>query len=88
MRNSVTPVLQGSYYGTLQQGTRLAYVDGARPATASGPYLGRGSKCSGNDDTCEAPKAKGTDMCVGHLRSAGLLKKGGDGGKANPSADS
>jgi hypothetical protein len=88
MRNNVTPVLQGSYYGTLQQGSRLAHVDGARLAAPSGPYLGRGSKCSGNDDTCEAPKAKGTDMCVGHLRSAGLLKKGGKDAEVNSPTDS
>lgn len=34
----------------------------------------REGKCLGNDDTCGARKAKGTDYCVGHLRSMGLLE--------------
>lgn len=88
MSKNVTPVLQGSYYGDLQQGYRQSVSVDARPATASGPYLGRGSKCSANNDTCEAPRAKGTELCVGHLRSAGLLKKGGKDAEADAPADS
>jgi hypothetical protein len=34
----------------------------------------REGKCIGNDDTCGARKAKGTDWCVGHMRSLGLLE--------------
>jgi hypothetical protein len=42
--------------------------EGSRPASASGPYIGR-NRCIANNDTCEGPKAKDTDYCVGHLRS-------------------
>ena len=60
-------------YGQPVSNQRLAHTDGARLATASAPYVGRG-KCAGNDDTCEGPKAKGTDFCIGHLRSQGQAK--------------
>jgi hypothetical protein len=50
---------------------RLAFYDGARIAAPSAPYVGRGNKCSANEDTCEAMRAKGTEFCVGHLRSVG-----------------
>lgn len=43
-------------------------ADGSRLAAASGPYLGR-NRCVANNDTCNGPKAKGTEYCVGHLRS-------------------
>jgi hypothetical protein len=55
-------------YGAPVTGQRLAHTDGARIAAASAPYIGR-NRCIANDDTCEGPKAKGTDYCVGHLRS-------------------
>lgn len=57
-------------YGKPVTGYRLAAIEGARLAAASGPYVGR-NRCIANDDTCEAPKAKGTDYCIGHLRSNG-----------------
>lgn len=31
------------------------------------------SLCHGNEYTCGARKANGTEFCAGHLRSAGLL---------------
>jgi hypothetical protein len=62
-----------SYYGQPVSGIRLAPTDGAKIATASGPYIGR-NRCIANEDTCEGPKAKGTDFCVGHLRSQGAAK--------------
>lgn len=34
----------------------------------------REGKCIGNDNTCGARKAKGTEHCVGHLRGLGLLE--------------
>jgi hypothetical protein len=34
----------------------------------------REGKCIGNENTCGARKAKGTDYCVGHMRSLGLLE--------------
>lgn len=67
MKNSVPA---HSLYGKPVTGYRLAAIEGARLSAASGPYVGR-NRCIGNDDTCEAPKAKGTDYCIGHLRSQG-----------------
>jgi hypothetical protein len=66
-----------SLYGAPVSGQRLAAVNGARIAAPSGPYIGRGNKCSANDDTCEGMRAKGTELCMGHLRSS--LKDGADG---------
>lgn len=50
--------------------SRLAHAEGARLAAPSGPYIGR-NRCTANDDTCEGPKARGTDFCIGHLRNKG-----------------
>lgn len=47
-------------------------TDGAEPSVIGMPYTGRG-KCVANDDTCNAPKAKGTDYCYGHLRGLGQV---------------
>lgn len=58
-----------AFYGAPVSGIRLAHTEGARIAAASGPYIGRGNKCSANDDTCDAVRAKGTELCAGHLRS-------------------
>jgi hypothetical protein len=78
--------IQGSvpahaYYGKPVSGIRLASIDGARLAAPSAPYIGRGNKCSANEDTCEGIRAKGTDLCMGHLRSAtkGMDKEVTDG---------
>lgn len=65
-----------SYYGRPQNDYRLAHTDGARIAAPSGPYIGRGNKCTGNDDTCEGNRAKGTEYCMGHLRQ--MLKEKND----------
>lgn len=62
-----------AYYGKPQNDYRLAHIDGARIAAPSGPYIGRGNKCTGNDDTCEGNRAKGTEYCMGHLRQ--MLKE-------------
>jgi len=62
-----------SYYGKPVSGMRLAGVAGAKLAAPSAPYIGR-NRCIANEDTCEGPKAKGTDFCVGHLRSKGQAK--------------
>jgi hypothetical protein len=58
-----------SLYGVPQNNQRLSAISGARIASASAPCLGRGNKCSGNEDTCEGMRAKGTEFCMGHLRS-------------------
>lgn len=57
-----------AYHGQPVNASRLAAVSGARIATASAPYVGRGNKCSANEDTCEGIRAKGTEYCMGHIR--------------------
>jgi hypothetical protein len=66
MNNNAVPA--HAYYGTPQTGYRLAAVAGSRIATPSGPYIGRGDKCTGNDDTCGANKVRGQQFCAGHLK--------------------
>jgi len=43
-------------------------VPGAKVQAGGTDFVGR-NRCIANEDTCEGPKAKGTDFCVGHLRS-------------------
>ena len=62
-----------SYYGQPVSGIRLAPTAGAEIAAPSGPYIGR-NRCIAKDDTCEGPKARGTDFCIGHLRNKGEAK--------------
>lgn len=62
-------------YGVPANAARLAHVDGARLAPPSAPYVGRGNKCSANDDTCEGMRAKGTELCMGHLRAKNSSEK-------------
>jgi hypothetical protein len=65
-----------SLYGRpATENASLAFSRGAKPATASGPYVGR-NRCIADNDTCEGPKAKGTDFCIGHLRS--MMKEQGE----------
>jgi hypothetical protein len=59
-----------SHYGEPATRSSLAHVAGSRLASASAPYVGRGNKCSANDDTCEGMRAKGTELCMGHLRAS------------------
>lgn len=89
MMSDIQAVPAHSLYGQPVNAARLAHMDGARLAAPSAPYLGRGNKCSANDDTCEGMRAKGTAFCMGHLRS--IQKKGGDSrgdDKADSTADS
>lgn len=89
MMSDIQAVPAYSLYGQPANAARLAHMDGARLAAPSAPYLGRGNKCSANDDTCEGMRAKGTAFCMGHLRS--IQKKGGDSrddDKADSTADS
>lgn len=60
-----------SLYGSPVYGEQysLAHKEGARMAPPSGPYIGRGNKCSANEDTCEGNKVRGQELCAGHLRS-------------------
>lgn len=57
-----------AYHGKPISGMRLAPTNGAKLASASAPYVGRGNKCSANEDTCEGIRAKGTEYCMGHIR--------------------
>lgn len=59
-----------AYYGNPVGDYRLSATNGSRLAAASAPYIGRGNKCTANDDTCEGMRAKGTELCMGHLRKA------------------
>jgi hypothetical protein len=64
--------LAHTYYGEPVSGIRAAaHAPNSQLAPPGAPYLGRGNFCSANDDTCEGRKAKGTDFCMGHLRSKG-----------------
>lgn len=58
-----------SYFGVPVSGSRLTTVDGARIAAPSGPYVGRGNKCTANEDTCQGNRVKDELFCAGHLRS-------------------
>jgi hypothetical protein len=61
--------LAHTLYGKPVDGIRPAAAQpGSRLAAASAPYVGR-NRCIANDDTCNAPKSKETDYCIGHLRS-------------------
>ena len=65
-----------SYYGKPVSGNRPAGEQaGSRIAAASGPYLGRGNKCAGKDDTCEGNRVKNEEFCAGHLRSVAKVMK-------------
>lgn len=67
---------------------RQAHIEGARLASASAPYVGRGNLCTANEDTCTGRKAKGTDFCYGHARSFGLIKsKEADDGDGSSDAE-
>lgn len=55
-------------YGEPVGGSRLAPTSGSRIAAPSAPYVGRGNKCSANEDTCEGIRAKSTEYCMGHIR--------------------
>jgi hypothetical protein len=59
-----------SLYGVPQNTQSLSSVRGARLAAPSGPYIGRGTKCIGNEDTCGSQRAKGTEYCIGHLKQS------------------
>lgn len=47
---------------------RLAGLEDSVLAPPGGMDYVRGSLCKGNDDSCGAPRAKGTELCIGHLR--------------------
>lgn len=61
--------LAHTLYGKPVDNVRPAMSNtGTAPAGAGLPYLGR-NRCIANNDTCEGPKARDTDYCIGHLRS-------------------
>jgi len=73
MANNSVPA--HSLYGRPAYDQRLTHNADARIATASAPYVGRGDKCSGNDDTCGANKVRGQELCAGHLKQAKSLEQ-------------
>jgi hypothetical protein len=44
-------------------------AEGSRLSDSTAPYLGRGTLCSANGDTCGARRVTGEQLCAGHLRS-------------------
>ena len=60
-------------YGRPVHDSRLSPTADSRIATASAPYVGRGDKCAGNEDTCGANKVRGQELCAGHLKQAKSL---------------
>jgi hypothetical protein len=58
-------------YGVPVSNQRPAFqTEGSQLAPPSGPYLGRGNKCSAKEDTCEGMRVKDEVFCVGHLRAS------------------
>jgi hypothetical protein len=49
-------------------------VSGSKVMAGGVDYVGR-NRCISENDTCEGPRAKGTQHCIGHLRK---MAKGGD----------
>ena len=68
MMNSSIPTY--ALYGKPVDHYRLSAIADAPLAAASAEYLGRGSKCMGNDDTCGANRVRGEELCSGHLKQA------------------
>lgn len=67
--------LAHTLYGEPVSGSRPAFTAvGGKLAPGSGPYIGR-NRCIANNDTCEGPKAKETDYCIGHLRTMAKKQK-------------
>jgi hypothetical protein len=62
-------------FGEPVNGIRTAFAcEGSELAPPSGPYLGRGNKCSAKEDTCEGMRVKNEELCMGHLRSSNKSK--------------
>lgn len=73
MANNSTPT--HALYGTPVHAQRLSPTADSRLAAASAPYVGRGDKCSGNDDTCGANRVRGQELCAGHLKQSKSLEQ-------------
>lgn len=76
MTNNAVPT--HAYYGSPVSSQRQAALSDARLAAPSAPYIGRGDKCSGNEDTCGANKVRGQEFCAGHLKQARSLEQVAD----------
>lgn len=59
-----------SYYGeAANRNSRPFAIPTAAPAPpGGGDYVGH-TRCMANEGTCQGARAKGTDLCIGHLRS-------------------
>lgn len=51
------------------------FVAAGGRSTAAHVPKSRGKHCMGADDTCKGFKSKGTDFCIGHLRSLAKADK-------------
>ena len=76
MTNNAVPA--HGYYGAPVSSQRQAAISDARLAAASAPYIGRGDKCTGNEDTCGDNKVRGQEFCAGHLKQAKSLEQVAD----------
>ena len=76
MANNSVPA--HTLYGRPAYDQRLAHTADARIATGSAPQVGRGDKCTGNDDSCGANKVRGQELCAGHLKQAKALSEVAD----------
>ncbi|QGH73545.1 MAG: hypothetical protein [Podoviridae sp. ctDWo9] len=68
--NSRNSVPAYAAYGKPVTGYRLSAAGNGQSKllAGGGEYVGR-NRCMANDDTCEGPRAQGTDYCIGHLRN-------------------
>lgn len=60
-----------AHNGDKNTSVRPAFApNGAEPADFSGvDYKPAVEHCSANDNTCKAPRANNTELCIGHLRA-------------------
>jgi hypothetical protein len=65
-----------AYFGVPVSGIRPSgAVAGSRIAAASGPFIGRGNKCTANEDTCMGNRVSNQELCAGHMKSAAKASK-------------
>lgn len=67
----VTELSDGSW-GAAPADEIEGFVSGAGYSTVPQYRPDRTGRCKANGDTCRARRAKGTELCIGHLRAAGV----------------
>ena len=77
MSNVEVESVFGSVGERMDDYERIGVTEETERAHSGVPYKAPPSRpdtlCTGNDNTCGARKANGTEFCVGHLRSRGEL---------------